>query len=215
MWKPPPEPAASAILGGALRRGWLSCAAGGISFGVLALGAWLVALGGTGLPWLSPESVGTLMRLEAYVVMTGFTFAMLLPWLPLAGRGFGVALWVALLAVIALMSWLLWSTRPDVALIAQYVAVMSGTFLGALLDPRGTFTTLAWWKRIGAMIAVFVAGVMLFDPPTAIDSWEDDASVLRLSALYFTSLACLESSGVYHLGLDEWRALGRRLRRRQ
>lgn len=196
-----------AVFAAAWRRGQWSCVFAGATLTLIALAAWMIALGGEGLPGLRREDIGVLMRLEGYAFATGFLFAMILPWCMSAGRIPPGATWVAFLLSVGLVGSVFGSTRPGWPLMAAYAAMVGATYLGALLDPRGAFSSSAWWQRVLTVVALFISGTTIFGTPIMVDSWSQQASVMRLAAYYFSLFALAEWSGVYHLRRADWRAL--------
>ncbi|MBU1641355.1 MAG: hypothetical protein KKG53_12840, partial [Proteobacteria bacterium] len=108
------------ILAAAWWRGRWSCFAAGSSLTILAVGACLVVLGGQELPGFSPESVGTVMRLEGYAFGTGFTLAILLPWFSTTRGPTASSLWIAFLFTVGIMSLMLLGTKPGWITMLQY-----------------------------------------------------------------------------------------------
>ena len=207
-------PTLSGILAAAWWRGRWSCVVAGGTLAFIAYAAWAVALGGDGLTGLRREDIGRLMRLEGYAFATGFLFAMLLPFCMAAGRLVLIAVWIAFLVTVALIGAILWSTRPGLTLMAGYLAMVGTTYLGALLDPQGAFTTSAWWQRVLAVIVLFFIGTIAFRTPLHVDSWSNQTSVMRFGAFHFSFLALAEWSGLYHLRRADWVAVRHALRRR-
>lgn len=197
----------SRILATAWWRGRWSCLAAGGSLTALAIMIYIVALGSEEFLGFSSESIGTVMRLEGYAFGSGFMLALILPWCSTPNGPTPTSLWIAFVFTIVLMSIMLLSTNPGWTLIFQYLLLMGMTYLGALLDPRGAFTTSAWWQRVLTGIILFAVGTQTFHPPLHIDSWHTQVSVIRLAMFYFSLLALAELSGIYQLQRMDWAAL--------
>ncbi|MBU0480434.1 MAG: hypothetical protein KKG47_04975 [Proteobacteria bacterium] len=191
----------------AWRRGRWSCLAAGGSLTVLAVLIWIIALGGDDFLGFSRKSIGTTMRLEGYAFGTGFMLAILLPWCSTPGGPKPTSLKIAFAFTVGLMSLMLLSTDPGWLLLLQYLLLTGMTYLGALLDPRGAFTTSAWWLRVLTGTILFAFGTQVFHTPLHIDNWDTESSVIHLAMFYFSVLALVELSGIYHLQRADWNVL--------
>lgn len=190
------------------RHGWAlggwRCALSGLPLALIALGAALVYAGHAGLPFLPRATIGQLMRVEAYVFSTGFFYSFFLAFagpflLADALRRWSPAFALAgLLAIVALMSWLLSTSTREPVIFLQFYALIAVSYLGIFLGARRAQAIIAWYARTGWMIVCFFVVVPLVRPPMMVDSWRTQQSVMLVAALYFALLAAAEWSGFYH-----------------
>lgn len=193
---------------GLCRAGWARgrwrCLAAALPFLLFALSAALVLSGWDGLPGLPRPTLGHIMRLEGYAFATGFLFMVFLMF-GIAGAGRApvpVVLFCVLAPIVALMTWLLWSTRPGIMMVFQYWALVLVSYSGAFLDRAGPAAFLPWLQRTVWMIVCYFVTLMCIDAPMSVDSWNTQDSVMRVVLVYFSLLAFMELTGLYQL---EWK----------
>lgn len=143
--------------------------------------------------------MGHLMRLEGYAFATGFFLLFLLSLGRFAAvfeaRNFTIGVLVVIATFVGAV---LWTTRPGLLVLAQFVAVVIVTFLGSLLDANDDDARLRWLLRLGFMLGAYVVTVLVCDPPMTVDSWRGQDSVMATAAMYFGLLAVAEFSGLYY-----------------
>lgn len=189
--------------GALFRRGWKRggwrCVIAGTGPALIALAALVLVAGIDTVPGLTRAGMGHLMRLEGYAFATGFFLLCLLSFTAFtavfAARGFTIALLVIIATFIGSV---LWSTDPGLLVLAQFAGVVIVTFLGSLLDADDVDARLRWLLRLGFMLAAYVVTVLVCDPPTHVDSWREQDSVVATAAMYFGLLAMGEFSGLYY-----------------
>lgn len=186
------------------RGGW-RCLVAAAPFVAFAVSAALVLTGSEGLPGLPRPALGHIMRLEGYAFATGFFFMWFLTVGGIAASSrvpVPVVMFSILAAIVALMTWLLWSTRPGIMMVFQYWALVVISYGGALLDRGGPAAFLPWLQRTVWMIVCYFVTLMCIDAPVNVDSWSTQDSVMRVVVVYFSLLAFMELTGLYHV---EWK----------
>jgi hypothetical protein len=103
--------------------------------------------------------------------------------------------------VMGFITWVLWSTRPGIVVVLQYWALVLTSYAGAFLDRGGPAMFLPWLQRTVWMIVCYFAVLMSIDAPMSVDSWSTQDSVMQVVLFYFSLLAFMELTGLYHV---EW-----------